>query len=211
MSSSLLRRVPAVDRTWPWDTADASEAPEDGGCRQAFVRVLVLIPMLPRRQDHARRWWRHRPGFPAAVNIGSTPKSPEYMAVKRAGPAGRPHLEGSGHPARSGVGSSEPQGASMTPSTHSSKLYTLPRVHRPAWSSAALGNDVDSPALCDPRAELQAACLCGWMFGPTGPGYLPLVPRGALGSLSRMPSGPVHLSQASCFLCSCPQGTKWER
>ena len=36
-----------VDRTWPWDIADASEAPEGGGCRQAFVRWLVLIPMLP--------------------------------------------------------------------------------------------------------------------------------------------------------------------
>lgn len=72
------------------------------------------------------------------------------MAVKRAGSAGRPHLEGSGHPATSGVGSYEQQGGFMTPSTHGSKLDTVPRVALPCMVFTALGSDVDSPALCDP-------------------------------------------------------------
>lgn len=119
---------------------------QTGLCKSAGVNSHALPTSRPRQALVEASAWISC----CKVNIGSAPKSPEYMSVKRAGPAGRPHLEGSGHPACSGVGSSEPQGASMTPSTHGSKLYTLPHMHCPAWSSAALGSDVDSPALCDP-------------------------------------------------------------
>ena len=66
-----------VDRTWPWDIADASEAPERGGCRQAFVRWLVNFHAPPTSRPCQVLVEALARISCCKVNIGSTPKSPE--------------------------------------------------------------------------------------------------------------------------------------
>lgn len=190
---------------------------QTGLCKSAGVNSHALPTSRPRQALVEASAWISC----CKVNIGSAPKSPEYMSVKRAGPAGRPHLEGSGHPACSGVGSSEPQGAAMTPSTHGSKLYTLPHVHCPAWSSAALGSDVDSPA----QNSRLPACVDGCSapqgratFSAQGSPRLPesdaqwscaLIPGQLLPVF--LPPGRFHLGLYQVLSGRDDRGASWRR